>query len=557
MDQLNAFFVMVKTHRFWISCGLVFLLAVGFGAYGYAKQGAEIQKNDKSIKAANQQADAVIKAKADLPMVEASEDGETTEDTSDKVFPLIHPNQKTVSGMKKNIQAGQKEIVTVWKSEFTQQQQFLKWPDNIFKQAADFSGAPSTGAKLKKNVTLLAHHFPGHEQFDISEDTKKYVKKNPSADQLAGMSQSERDLYEKYNISERQRKLVQLYIPYWLPNIARMADAQWDLPIETYKETAAQKIEQMFSSKKKLAWRNQNQKYWLDRCTKFGNSGNDTGTAIVSQLVYVQEDMAVLSNVMNAIGQTNKKHHQAIRVLREVLTGRDAYDAKAFSFAGDNFTVYGKNQGDETAQLQSIGGAKGGGATESEDDSVRLDPSNQRYVNRKFKKIKANLFRDNVKGRGEASTEGEKVSRDTWQIVFRRLPVRVRVLIDERHIDEFLTQCANAKMPINVRQFAMLPGNHELHQVKADENGGGGGGGDGGGKGAGGGGMADFDGGGSADSSGKGSLSVGEINADLNEHPELNSHFYVPLEIYGTVRLYNRPNESLFNASSADNAENN
>lgn len=559
MDQLNAFFVMVKTHRFWISCGFVFLLAIGFGAYGFAKQGAEIELNDKKIKKANQDADNVIKAEANLPMIEESEDGEVDEaPSSDVDVPSLHPNSATVEGMEKNIKAGQQEIVTVWKSEFSQQQQFLKWPENVFKQVVDSSGNSGTGSSLKKSVRNLGQHFPGHEHFGLSEEGN-FVKKNPGSKELEGMAQAERDLYAKYSVSESELKLIRTYVPFWLPNIASLAEAQWDLPIKHFKQTEAQKVEQMFSSKKKLVWRKPNQQYWLDRCSQFkGHAGNDSEFPHISQLVYVQEDMSVLSNVMKAIGETNKKHPQAIRVLREVLVGRDAYDAKPFSFAGDDFAEYGKNVGSEQDSLGSPGGGlKGGGGEDStsSDPKVKKDPSNQRYVNRSFKKIEADKFRDNVKGRGEASTEGERVSRDTWQIVFRRLPVRVRILIDERHIDEFLTQCANAKMPINVRQFAMLPGNQKLHQLKESAASGGGSGSSGGGKGGGQLGSIGGSGGSSSGANGKGAVPVGEINADLNEHPEFNSHFYVPLEIYGTVRLYNRPNTELFNASPAEGDE--
>jgi hypothetical protein len=82
----------------------------------------------------------------------------------------------------------------------------------------------------------------------------------------------------------------------------------------------------------------------------------------------------------------------------------------------------------------------GSGAT-----AAAVDPAEYRYVDADFKPLKAAQVRSVV----TSATVSEK---DAVLAVAKRMPVRMRVTMDQRKLPLFLSECANSRLPVEVKQ---------------------------------------------------------------------------------------------------------
>lgn len=71
------------------------------------------------------------------------------------------------------------------------------------------------------------------------------------------------------------------------------------------------------------------------------------------------------------------------------------------------------------------------------------DPAEMRYVDEKYQPLPASRLRGALTSRSP---------EDALLAVAKRMPVRIRVGIDQRRLNVFLAQCGNAKLPLEVRQ---------------------------------------------------------------------------------------------------------
>eukprot|EP00534_Pseudo-nitzschia_fraudulenta_P010999 CAMPEP_0201211428 /NCGR_PEP_ID=MMETSP0851-20130426/182298_1 /ASSEMBLY_ACC=CAM_ASM_000631 /TAXON_ID=183588 /ORGANISM="Pseudo-nitzschia fraudulenta, Strain WWA7" /LENGTH=231 /DNA_ID=CAMNT_0047500367 /DNA_START=23 /DNA_END=715 /DNA_ORIENTATION=+ len=79
---------------------------------------------------------------------------------------------------------------------------------------------------------------------------------------------------------------------------------------------------------------------------------------------------------------------------------------------------------------------------------MEMDPGDYRYVDKDYKK----LMVDDL----QAATT-EPTSENYYLSVAKRLPVRMRFLMDQREIDKLLVECGNADLMIEVRQVRINP----------------------------------------------------------------------------------------------------
>jgi len=190
-----------------------------------------------------------------------------------------------------------------------------------------------------------------------------------------------------------------------------------------------------------------------------------------------------------------------------------------------------------------------------------------RYVDDKYQPLPPDRLRGALK-----STTPE----DALLAVAKRMPVRIRVVMDQRKLNVLLAQCGNSKLPLEVRQVrvnrpAAAPGagggsfSGGESSGFAGGSGFGGGGGFGGGSGFGGesGGIPGGFGGGSAIPGGFGGMAggdsfggsagrviAGSVTADANVDPNV-----VTVELYGIIYIYNPANKDQLNvAPPADGA---
>jgi len=183
-----------------------------------------------------------------------------------------------------------------------------------------------------------------------------------------------------------------------------------------------------------------------------------------------------------------------------------------------------------------LGGNDNKSTTISESAAEKLDPAHLRYIDKEFKPITSTAYRQSV--------SNNQLGTDSWMAVVKRVPVRLRLRVDERRIAEILEKCANAKIPLEVRQITLIGGDLPADTTSSAKKSSGVGPGDpsvaGTGGGAGGASMTltdDDDRGSSQASSGAG----GAGGEKTFKSPEFNSHFLVPLEIYGVMKFYSAP----------------
>ena len=174
-------------------------------------------------------------------------------------------------------------------------------------------------------------------------------------------------------------------------------------------------------------------------------------------------------------------------------------------------------------------GAGPEGGSGSSSGSSSTDPAQNRYVDKDFKPLSAERLR---------KAYDSENPEDAIYAVAKRIPVRMRVTMDQRKISRLLAECANYKMQIEVRQVRInCPPGSTFRGAGAA--GGMGGGGGMGGVGEGGGGGFGEGGGGF----GEGSEMMGGGGEGGGPREQLNlkdsSPWDVTVEIYGVVLFYN------------------
>lgn len=118
---------------------------------------------------------------------------------------------------------------------------------------------------------------------------------------------------------------------------------------------------------------------------------------------------------------------------------------------------------------------------------------------------------------------------------FNRMPVVLRLVVDQRRIPDILVNCANSPMPIDVRHVRICPENAKSVSLS--------------GGGASGSPASSRTLGGSGASGQAGGVSVGRTgNAEMTEYGPDAIH----IEIYGIICIYNEPNPELFGTGIAE-----
>jgi len=147
-----------------------------------------------------------------------------------------------------------------------------------------------------------------------------------------------------------------------------------------------------------------------------------------------QEDLWVLESVLKVLAKTNEGAQYSSRVKRieDLSIGADTAAAFAKGMQPghiDRLSAAGEGGG-EAAMVDS-GGAMGG------EEGAEVQPDENRYVD----------------------AEGKPMASGAWkEQQFKRMPVHLRLVMDQREITRLLAACANSPLPIEVRQLRINPG---------------------------------------------------------------------------------------------------
>jgi len=229
-----------------------------------------------------------------------------------------------------------------------------------------------------------------------------------------------------------RQDFVHLYLKEELPKLADFVKAQWHTESSN---TASLSLPNNSNSNKRgrslrpgdiVDWDPESQKQLFFQHFFWGND-----TPSTREVLYAQEDLWVLQRILEIIGKTNADvavHRlAAVKRIEAIHIGRDLFVAPK-----DKGPMARKEFYRRTRQGKSVDD-KG-----SESD----DPADQRYVDHHFEPIP----RLTLKG-----------SPNLTFTVMKRLPIRLRLVVDQTRVDELLINLADSALPIEVRQLDINP----------------------------------------------------------------------------------------------------
>lgn len=437
MDKLKDQLKPVIKHSFWIACCAIVITTL---ATWYVNTSRFNKETGDRV--------AAIKTKFDQ--------GATLMNKRD------HPNTDSHKAMDVLIDEARARVFEAWKFQFDHQRQILLWPNDL-------------GDDFIKQATPL---FPP-ESIPVDQQALTLTQRN----------------HYQYYIKTELPKLAALINAPWNPKVDEMAD----------RDTAAPK-----SRKQRyiVDWSAANQTQLQN--TRFDWRGEKDRAPSTQQILYAQEDLWILNQLMLIIRKTNgdvdTRFKAAIKRIDAIMLGQEALTGVSSGGAGGAGGPGGMMMGaggpggganmDASSMMGNVqSGGEGGPNTAAGGGSKKSnDPAHNRYVNTKFEPIAAEKLRGVMVNKQTSAEDAELV-------VAKRMPVRLKMVMDQRRLTTFLSNCGNAELPVEIREIvSILPAKGGAPAT------GSGGGGAGGGMGGGGGGEPGMSG---APISGAASMDMG------------------------------------------------
>jgi hypothetical protein len=517
MDDFKRYMNEAMKYSFWIVSGLVLILASVIFYLTKSELDSAISSRKSTLETAFKNIQAV----------------------SSKTS--THPNDASHKEMTKRLDILKQDVAEAWKFQYERQREFLTWPKDAFFQ-------PKT--------------------YEIFDSLRPFEKVVPFP--LPDKPPAPLDL-----VTVRDREVYRGYIAPEFPELSKRIGSSWKYSIDAFSSGTGQggfappmgtgsfappglggtaggttaSAEAANDSKDLVRWSEASQKELVSAVLPwFSRQGQPPS---IHEIYYAQEDIWVIRGLMDIIAQTNsdaRENFQAVvREIEWIRTGskvsRDAGALYASAAAGGGGGMMGMGgmpgmggggppagysgggAGGAPAGYGGAGGGKGGLVPAAA--AQRVDPADGRYVDTNFKPLTGAQLR---------SAMNLATANDAVIAVAKRIPVRLRLKVDESQIGRLITECGNGKMMLEVLQLRY---NTDPAPAAGAAGGGGGGADMAGGSakpsfgGAGGMGMMSEEGtsgtGGAAAAAGADESSTGEI----------------PIEIFGLIYLFNPPLQDL------------
>lgn len=391
-----------------------------------------------------------------------------------------HPNNQVNDANREQAREQSKNVLAVWQQLYERQRkEVLSWPKDNLKP--EFIEAIE---KLK-----FRDPFPPALAEDMRNHYWNYIEKRFDAllDIVKALPTNERGISQFGGGEDREAGFSRFEGDGGNPGAPQRRGA-----------TADEQVNQDYL----VEWRDQNN---LRAKLQF----KDKPTPV--QIWVTQEDLWVFESLLNVIAETNKKRgatrpdNTAVRIIENLEVGKAAAIANRQkgsiimpqSGAGPEGMEGGDFSGGEAPMErfdESAGGEEGGDSSEAADLAFL-----------------ANRYLD---------PEGNPYPSGPEDKEFRRLPVRMRLLMDQRYLPQLLVECANAALPVEVKQVRVNPE-------------------------ASGAGFA-----GAARGSARTGIKPARSQGDGPEDPNL-----AEVEIRGVVYIYNQPDETIFEGLGAEDEQ--
>lgn len=169
------------------------------------------------------------------------------------------------------------------------------------------------------------------------------------------------------------------------------------------------------------------------------------------EMLYAQEDLWVLEALLKIIKATNgtadANYNAPVKEIEMIQLGKAAVAKAGQVFrpaaaaeegpAFNNFegALPGQNPMEDPAMSNPAAGVSGGGSD--------IDPAENRYVDLHYQPLTASKLR---------SLSESNNPDDAFLAVAKRMPIRMRLKMDQRMIAKLLAECGNSKIAVEVRQ---------------------------------------------------------------------------------------------------------
>jgi len=173
------------------------------------------------------------------------------------------------------------------------------------------------------------------------------------------------------------------------------------------------------------------------------------------QVLYAQEDLWVLDALMRIIKKTNAgatgRHNAAARRIQFIRIGKNAERPHGMVRAAGTKGADEDAGGGATGAPAKLHSGEGGQAGYR----VGADPAENRYVDMENQPLSAQQLR---------GTSGPGGAADAHLAVAKRMPVQMKLVIDQRKLNRLLIECGNSPLTVEVQQFRF----HSLGETRAD-----------------------------------------------------------------------------------------
>jgi hypothetical protein len=449
MDQIKKFLENAIAHRFWIAIGTAVFVG---GIAWYMTQSKLMQLYAEQ--------ESLIKSKyGDLERVRSAVPS--------------HPNESSRVEMERMIGSLTDDVRQAWEEQYRRQTEYMRWPD----------------IGLPRLITKLQKYYPVELTLEYPEQPRD-------------ITEGEKTSFSKY-FDEQMPKLAEIIGVRWIGTSSSVASAGgmgMGGPAmgggDSGSEGAGDFGGSGFgmgsggmmggglggrrpASRDVIRWSKSSQDELLNSIRLWqGDKPN------VYQMIYTQENVWILEGLFNIIAKTNvvpetqkpasANIQAAVKEIEFIRIG-----SSAIGDAGDIFLPSGPSAGmgmgggdDDGSGMGGFGmgmasggyGADGdmdgefgggmgmggmgmGGMAEDSGAGMRVaDPAHRRYVDAAFKPISGADLRNRIKSESP---------EDAYFAVAKRVPVRMRVTLDIRRLQDFIANCGNEGMMLEVRQVRL------------------------------------------------------------------------------------------------------
>lgn len=415
MDAIKQKLGPVFRHGFWITTGIVTLCALGIWFW-------------TTMTLSQEHEDQAAKLDADVNKVSMlrSELGE-------------HPNEKSHAEMNVLIDQREAEVLEAWGGVFDRQEKILVWPDTLRQSFLDkFAG--------RIPVENFIDYPPLPEQEVNTELLRRYAE----------------------------------YIKEVLPEIAELADAEWtaefkaapagggmgDMGMDYGDEYGGDEGMMMgpasdvditgTSAGPLVAWSTSSQEKVLQDLFPWKGT-----RPTVLQVHYSQENTWILRQLMQIVANVNAGATQSfqakIREIKQIQIGESVeFEQGAVAEPGADEVMMGyggdmeeddMGYGDEYMMDGLMGGGTAGSASFQ---AQTPDPAEGRYLDLNNEPLAATTLRAALKSLNP---------NDAGLAVAKRVPVMMKVKIDQRFVPRLLASCGSAPLMVEVKQVRVLDPN--------------------------------------------------------------------------------------------------